>query len=229
MNLEQELAGLRSDRVIDVTSAVTLATGLADGYRTYDSPVGTVVVAFNIVGISAVRLEEEGQERLQATIGRPLVESVPPQGWDRMIGRAIEMGRPGELPLDLRSVGPFQRSILQIAATIPKGEVRPYGWLANEAGNPRAVRAVGTAMARNPVPLIVPCHRVIRSDGTIGNYSLGGRHNKVILLEREGHDLGADHDLPVNLNHQSAGPRRTLQPRSETGSGRRNRQTGRTT
>lgn len=116
---------------------------------------------------------------------------MPPSGWDRKIGRAVEEGRPGDLPLDLRSVGEFQQTILRLTATIPRGEVRPYGWLAREAGNPKAVRAVGTAMARNPVPLIVPCHRVVRSDGTIGNYSLGGSRNKIVLLEGEGHDLAA--------------------------------------
>ena len=60
------------------------------------------------------------------------------------------------------------------ALEIPRGEVRPYGWIAAEIGKPRAVRAVGTALAHNPVPLVVPCHRVVRSDGLIGQYSMGG-------------------------------------------------------
>ena len=60
------------------------------------------------------------------------------------------------------------------ALEIPRGEVRPYGWIAAEIGKPRAVRAVGTALGHNPVPLIVPCHRVVRSDGMIGQYSMGG-------------------------------------------------------
>ena len=71
----------------------------------------------------------------------------------------------------------------------PRGEVRPYGWIAAEIGRPKAVRAVGTALGHNPVPLIVPCHRVVRTDGTIGQYSLGGPENKRTILAAEGLDL----------------------------------------
>ena len=74
------------------------------------------------------------------------------------------------------------------ALEIPRGEVRPYGWIAAEIGRPRAVRAVGTALGHNPVPLIVPCHRVVRTDGTIGQYSLGGPGNKRTILAAEGLD-----------------------------------------
>ncbi len=74
------------------------------------------------------------------------------------------------------------------ALQIPRGEVRPYGWIASEIGHPAAVRAVGTALGHNPVPLLIPCHRVVRSDGHIGQYSLGGPQNKRTLLEWEGAD-----------------------------------------
>ena len=74
------------------------------------------------------------------------------------------------------------------ALEIPRGEVRPYGWIAAEIGRPKAVRAVGTALGHNPVPLIVPCHRVVRSDGMIGQYSLGGPRNKRTILAGEGAD-----------------------------------------
>jgi O-6-methylguanine DNA methyltransferase len=74
------------------------------------------------------------------------------------------------------------------ALEIPRGEVRPYGWIAAEIGRPKAVRAVGTALGHNPVPLIVPCHRVVRSDGTLGQYSLGGPENKRTILAAEGAD-----------------------------------------
>ncbi len=72
------------------------------------------------------------------------------------------------------------------ALEIPTGEVRPYSWIAKEIGHPGAVRAAGTALAKNPVPLLIPCHRVVRSDGQIGKYSLGGARNKRTLLELEG-------------------------------------------
>ena len=75
------------------------------------------------------------------------------------------------------------------ALEIPRGEVRAYGWIAAEIGRPKAVRAVGTALAHNPVPLVVPCHRVVRSDGSLGQYSLGGPDAKRTVLAAEGLDV----------------------------------------
>lgn len=77
------------------------------------------------------------------------------------------------VPVDLEGVGEFQRRVLEAAREIPFGEVRPYAWIAERIGHPRAVRAVGTALGENPVPLIVPCHRVGRSDGSLGGYIFG--------------------------------------------------------
>ncbi len=93
------------------------------------------------------------------------------------------------MPVDLGSLSDFQRDVLLKTAEIPPGEVRPYGWVAGEIGRPRAVRAVGTALARNPVPVVVPCHRVVRTDGRIGNYAFGSEV-KGALLAAEGVDLG---------------------------------------
>jgi O-6-methylguanine DNA methyltransferase len=90
------------------------------------------------------------------------------------------------VPVDLSSVTPFQAEILRATATIPKGEVRSYSWIAAQADRPRAVRAAGSSVASNPIPLIIPCHRVVRADGRVGKYSLGGPHNKWELLEHEG-------------------------------------------
>lgn len=90
-------------------------------------------------------------------------------------------------PVDLSLVGPFQRRVLEQLRRIPRGEVRTYRQIAREIGQPGATRAVGTACARNPIPLIVPCHRVVRSDGGLGGYSLrGGIALKQRLLETEG-------------------------------------------
>jgi O-6-methylguanine DNA methyltransferase len=85
-------------------------------------------------------------------------------------------------------VTPFRASVLRATATIPKGEVRAYSWIAAEVERPNAVRAVGSAVANNPIPLIIPCHRVVRADGSVGKYSLGGPHNKRVLLAEEGAD-----------------------------------------
>ncbi len=191
MNIEDTLASLRMQAPASIESGTLLGTGLADGYAEFDSPVGTVIVTFNPIGVSSVDLaDDDPVSRFAERFGRPLYAARPPKGWDTRINRAIERGTPGDLPVDLRSRSAFQQSVLEVTATIPKGEVRPYGWLAKEVGNPGAVRAVGSTMARNPVPLIIPCHRVVRTDGHIGNYSLGGPGNKRSLLAEEGADPG---------------------------------------
>ena len=89
------------------------------------------------------------------------------------------------VPIDLTGLPGFQRGVLETALEIPFGEVRPYAWIARRVRNPRAVRAVGTALGRNPVPLLVPCHRVLRSDGGMGGYRFGLRMKGLRLdLER---------------------------------------------
>ena len=89
------------------------------------------------------------------------------------------------VPVDLSRVPPFERAALDVAAAIPYGEVRSYKWIAEKLGKPDAARAVGSAMAGNPVPLIVPCHRVVKTDGGLGGYSFGLLHKEALLsLER---------------------------------------------
>lgn len=90
----------------------------------------------------------------------------------------------------LGSVRGFARGVLEATARIPRGEVRPYAWTAREAGSPQAVRAAGTALAHNPVPFVVPCHRVVRSDWSLGQYSAGGTSVKERILSWEGVDTG---------------------------------------
>lgn len=187
MSIEQQLAALSMTAPDHLAEAVSLGTGLVDGYDFYPSPVGEVAVAFNPEGVSYLGLVDDGFfERFTRDTARTLVRAEAPTAWGKHIPEAIEAGRPGKVPVDLRSVTPFQASVLQVATRIPRGEVRPYGWLAKELGSPGAVRAVGSALARNPIPLVIPCHRVVRSDGHIGNYSLVGPHVKLQLLEAEG-------------------------------------------
>ena len=187
MSIESKLAELMSGLPEGISEGVALGTGLADGFDLYPSPVGDVVVTFNIDGVSSVDLATLGyEERFAERHRRALLRAEPPTDWGSHIPEAIEAGTPGRLPVDLSSRTPFQGQILRIAASIPRGEVRPYGWLAREANRPGAARAVGSTMARNPIPLIIPCHRVVRSDGSIGEYSLGGPENKWDLLSYEG-------------------------------------------
>jgi O-6-methylguanine DNA methyltransferase len=89
------------------------------------------------------------------------------------------------VPVDLATVPDFQRRVLEAAGDIPFGEGRPYAWVASRIGRPRAVRAVGTALGKNPVPLILPCHRVWRSDGSVGGYIFGTEvKDRLTALER---------------------------------------------
>lgn len=188
MTIEQRLAELLGTQAPDrISEATALGTGLADGYDFYESAVGEVVVTFNPDGVSSLTLAEDGyQAYFETRFGRPLIRAEAPQSWADLIAERIEAGSPGKLPVDLRSVTPFQSEVLRKAATIPRGEVRPYGWLAKQVGHPKAARAVGSTMAKNPIPLIIPCHRVVRSDGHIGAYSLGGPEQKWQLLSYEG-------------------------------------------
>lgn len=186
MSIERQLEQLQGTFPTGLSEAVSLGTGLAEGFDFYDSAIGQVIVTFNPQGVSSLDIADGFEDRYTHRFARPLIRAEAPTAWGRHIPDAIERGTPGKLPVDLRSVTEFQQKVLLTTATIPKGEVRPYGWVAHEIHSPRAVRAVGSAVARNPIPLIIPCHRVVRTDGHIGNYSLGGPHNKIDLLEHEG-------------------------------------------
>jgi len=100
-----------------------------------------------------------------------------------------------ELPLDFQLASGFRRRVLEGLQTLQYGETASYGTVARAVGNPKAVRAVGTACATNPLPIVVPCHRVVRSDGALGNY-LGGPEIKRALLTLEGADGTRDQLRP---------------------------------
>ena len=101
-------------------------------------------------------------------------------------GHGVGAGQP---EVDLAWMPPFERVVLQALLEIPDGELRSYAWVAREVGKPKAVRAVGNACARNPVPVVVPCHRVVPAAGGIGHYAFGADMKRE-LLDREGVDLG---------------------------------------
>ena len=191
--MESALAGLAAAAPARHAPNVLADVGLADRYARFDSPIGPLVVAWNGLGVSAVEAADDDatfEANHLARTGRPAhpVERVP-ERLATAIARRLEGDRRVRIDLDLRGHTDFERDVWQKALEIPRGEVRPYGWIAAEIGRPKAVRAVGTALGHNPVPLIVPCHRVVRSDGTIGQYSLGGPENKRTILEAEGLDL----------------------------------------
>jgi O-6-methylguanine DNA methyltransferase len=198
---EQVVAGLETlqssaptglaDRVLD-------DLGLGDAYVLVDAPIGPLFVAYGPHGISLVTRKGNGQdevdagefeEEFMATFGRPVhrVEKAPD-----LIAKVIKARVWGDgksttvkVPLNLEQLPDFERQVLMKTMEIPRGEVRPYAWVAAELGRPLAVRAVGNALARNPVPFVVPCHRVVRSDGRIGNYGAGGPAAKRAMLQSD--------------------------------------------
>jgi O-6-methylguanine DNA methyltransferase len=186
------LAGLREPAPPELAHSTLVAVGLADDYAVIDSPVGPLRVVWNGRGVSEVSGEADDDAfatRFQARTGRRVRrrDALPPD-LARRIARRLDGDRHVRIDLDLRGSTEFERAVWMKALEIPRGQVRPYGWIAAEIGRPKAVRAVGTALGHNPVPLIVPCHRVVRSDGMIGQYSLGGPENKRTILAEEGAD-----------------------------------------
>lgn len=182
-----ELGGLREAPPRRLAMAVLAEVGVVDSWAPAESPLGPVAVAFNRHGVSWVGRADDPaafEESFVAAMGRPLRRApLPPR-----VGRALESGRATGLAFDLRLRGAFERSVLTATSGIPRGETRSYSWVAREIGHDRAVRAVGTALARNPIPLLIPCHRVVRGDGRIGNYGMGGPDAKRTLLRHEGLD-----------------------------------------
>jgi O-6-methylguanine DNA methyltransferase len=185
------LADLGATAPSTLRPSVLAEVGLIDRYDRIGSPLGELVVAWNGRGVSAVDIAgDDGafEARHLSTTGRRAIPGELPARLAGAITRRLDGDRRVRIPLDLRGHSPFEQDVWHKALEIPRGEVRPYGWIAAEIGRPKAVRAVGTALGHNPVPLIVPCHRVVRSDGTIGQYSLGGPSNKRTILSAEGLD-----------------------------------------
>jgi O-6-methylguanine DNA methyltransferase len=198
-DVETALATLRAPAPPTLAPSTLVAVGLADEYTTMPSPVGPVFVAWNGRGVSWIAAAgdpaafEAGFRREFDRAIRP-ARSVPPR-LRRALERRIGGDRHARLAIDLRGRTEFEQAVLAKALEIPRGEVRPYSWIASEIGRPKAVRAVGSALAHNPVPLVMPCHRVVRADGMIGRYSLGGPENKRAVLSSEGLDPDAMENL----------------------------------
>lgn len=170
-----------------------LAAG-TDRLFSCNSPLGEVYVGVSGNGVRLLgraATPEEFARRYRERFGQLL--SWGTDEATRTLARRVAAALAGEkveAPADLSGKTPFQRRVLEVVKGIPRGEVRPYAWVAREAGSPKASRAVGTVMANNPVPLLVPCHRVVKNDGTTGQYAFGAGE-KAGLLEGEGVPVGA--------------------------------------
>jgi methylated-DNA-[protein]-cysteine S-methyltransferase len=160
------------------------------GYAPLETPLGRLLVAGTPAGLVRLAFEGETEADVLAELARRvsprllrtarLVDGALRQLDDYFGGRR----RAFELALDWRLSAGFRRRVLDATARIPYGRTQSYREVATAAGSPRAVRAAGTALARNPLPIVVPCHRVLRSDGEIGGYR-GGSAAKQLLLDLE--------------------------------------------
>jgi methylated-DNA-[protein]-cysteine S-methyltransferase len=167
------------------------AAGLLDvSYRTVDSPLGSLLLAATPVGLVRLAFEGEDHAAVLAAIAAdvsPRVLQVPSRldAAARQLDEYFTGQRHAfEVPVDLQLARGFRRAVLVHLQEIPYGRTESYAAVARAAGSPNAVRAAGSACATNPVPLVVPCHRVVRSDGSIGQYR-GGVEAKRRLLALE--------------------------------------------
>jgi methylated-DNA-[protein]-cysteine S-methyltransferase len=177
-------ARIADERLADVT------------YAQADSPFGPLLLAATTRGLVRVAFPEEDVdsvlERLARRISPRIVESPAPlEPIQRALDEYFSGRRRGfELALDWSLIGPFGRRVLRATAEIPYGGVLSYGEVAAEAGSPRGSRAAGNALGSNPIPIVIPCHRVVRTGGAIGGYG-GGLDRKRWLLDLEGASPGA--------------------------------------
>ena len=163
-------------------------------YTLFATPLGQCAIAWNARGICAVQLPEASAAASRARLQRRFPGAparTPPPGIRRTIkaivkllhGEASDLAR---LSLDYSGVSDFTRSVCEAARAIPAGATRTYGELAVQLGKPGAARAVGGVMARNPFPIIVPCHRVLAAGGRAGGFSAhGGLNTKMRMLRIE--------------------------------------------
>jgi methylated-DNA-[protein]-cysteine S-methyltransferase len=183
-----------SDAFLDRLASAAVREGLADAvYTTLSTPIGPLVVVQGHNGVLRIAFEGEPLDTtlagVAAGVGPRIVQSDRELAATRDTLSAYLEGDDDrlDLPVDFSLVGgPFRRAVLEtLHRQVHRGEVVTYGALARQAGNPRAVRATGTACATNPIPIVVPCHRVLPASGRLGNYG-GGPERKRALLTLEG-------------------------------------------
>jgi methylated-DNA-[protein]-cysteine S-methyltransferase len=188
------------DFTVSAAHLATLHTALADraqsnglldvAYRTVDSPVGTLLLASTEAGLVRVAYEREDFDRVLDTVAAKVSPRIlaAPARLDAVARQLDEYfagtRREFDVPLDFTLSAGFRKTVQHNLSHIGYGRTATYRDVAESVGNPNAVRAVGTACATNPLPVVVPCHRVLRSDGTLGGY-IGGETAKSTLLSLE--------------------------------------------
>jgi methylated-DNA-[protein]-cysteine S-methyltransferase len=165
------------------------------GFAIFDTPIGTCALTWSAQGVVGLQLPESSAVATRARVQRrwPGAKETPPppelqQAIDHikalLNGEAIDLG---DIPLDLEAVPEFHRKVYEVARTVPPGQTTTYGEIARRLGVPQESREVGQALGRNPIAIIVPCHRVLGADGKMGGFSAnGGVATKRRILEIEG-------------------------------------------
>ena len=182
---------LNPDRLHERLVADAEREGLLDlAYRTVDSPVGPLLLAATEQGLVKVAFDRQDHDAVLAGLAETVSPRIlrAPARLDTVTRQLEEYFTGGrrsfDVPLDFRLAHGFRLSVLEHLPDIGYGHTESYAQVAAAAGSPKAVRAVGTACALNPLPVVVPCHRVVRSDGSYGQYA-GGEEAKRILLTME--------------------------------------------
>jgi len=174
------LRGLEDTPTADGMELLLDGVGVGDAYGVVDGPIGRTWVAHNDVGVAFAFLTDDEAEftaRHRDRLPRRLRRAPVPDE----IAAAIIASDGSRLAVDLRHTAPFQRDVLEATRLVPVGETRSYGWVAQQIDRPGAVRAVGTALARNPIPIVIPCHRIVRGDGDVGSYLFGAERKRRLL------------------------------------------------
>jgi methylated-DNA-[protein]-cysteine S-methyltransferase len=168
------------------------ASGLLDvAYAELESPIGELLVFVTPRGLLRVKYADEPIEGVLADVAARVSPRIlrAPSRTDavrrELDGYFALRRRSFDLPIDWSLVGGFAGRVLRETARIPFGDIRSYGQVASRAGSPRAARAAGNALGSNPIPIVVPCHRVLHANGSLGGYS-GGLDRKRYLLALEG-------------------------------------------
>jgi methylated-DNA-[protein]-cysteine S-methyltransferase len=173
-----------------------------EGRCLFDTALGPFGIAWNERGLIRLQLAEADRDVTEKRLGAAVGPGAPPPWAEQLIAKigrylAGEKVDFAAVALDLARVGEFRRAVYEAARSVGWGETTSYGELARRIGFPWGARAVGRALARNPVPIIVPCHRILTSDGRIGGFSAyGGTLTKRRLLTLEGVHVGGTPMLP---------------------------------
>jgi methylated-DNA-[protein]-cysteine S-methyltransferase len=185
-------AATRSRRAAGELGDLAAEHGLLDvAVATMDSPVGDLLIAVTPRGLARVAFDIEPRDEVLEEIAdrvspRILESGAATDAWRRELEEYFAHERTRfDLAIDRRLLSAFAREVMAGAARVPFGRTTTYGELAERIGHPRAARAVGTALGSNPIPVVLPCHRVLRAGGKLGGYA-GGLDRKTTLLELEG-------------------------------------------